>query len=141
ARRGVAPGGPACCPRPARGVGVRPPPPAVSPLPGRPAVHASSLLLRLADRCRGFCQHGHRRQRAPRLLAVVPANPDRIWLGPGRDGGGLLVRLCGVGGGWAPGPAPRGRGGAPPPPGGRGFLCWPGGRWRPPWRRALGTLL
>src|SRR5262245_51746410 len=72
--------------------------PAASPLPGRPAVHASPLLLRLANRCRGLCQHGHRRQRAHRLLAVVPANPDRIWLGPGRDGGCLLVRLCGVGG-------------------------------------------
>src|SRR5262249_60994987 len=68
--------------------------PAASPLPGRPAVHASPLLLRLANRCRGLCQHGHRRQRAHRLLAVVPANPDRIWLGPGRDGGGLLLRLC-----------------------------------------------
>src|SRR5262249_56444942 len=81
------------------GGGARAPPPAASPLPGRPAVHASPLLLRLANRCRGLCQHGHRRQRAPRLLAVVPANPDRIWLGPGRDGGGRFVLLCWVRGG------------------------------------------
>src|SRR5262249_487744 len=91
---------PGCLP-PARLTPTRrlgPPPPAVAPPPCRPRSHASPFLLRLANCSRGFCPQGHRRQRAPPLPAVVPANPDRIWLGPGRDGGCLLVRLCGVGG-------------------------------------------
>src|SRR5262245_58876623 len=45
------------------------------------SLHASALLLRLADRRCRVHQHGHRRQRAHRLLLAVSANSRRVRLG------------------------------------------------------------
>ena len=73
---------------------VRPPPVAV--------------LLRLAAGRSRLRHHGGRGQCAHRLLAAVSADPRRIRLGPGSDGGRVLVRFSGVGTGHAVGRAADG---------------------------------
>ncbi len=57
----------------------------------------AAALLRLGHRRRGVRHHGRRRQRAHRVLPAVSADPDRVRLGPRRDGWGLLVRVPGLG--------------------------------------------
>src|SRR5215216_6953501 len=58
---------------------------------------ASSLLLRLADRCGDVRHHGDRRQCAHRVLIVLSADHFRVWMGARRHGRRLLFRLCGIG--------------------------------------------
>src|SRR5207237_3570438 len=58
---------------------------------------ASSLLLRLADRCGDVRHHGDRRQCADGVLAVLSADHFRVRMGARRHRRGLLLRLLGSG--------------------------------------------
>src|SRR5215213_4255885 len=58
---------------------------------------ASSLLLRLADRCGDVRHHGDRRQCAHRVFAVLSADHFRVRMGARRHRRRLLLRFCGFG--------------------------------------------